>query len=112
MSSEGFWGLRASWNMRRRREVILLDFCCERFGLLEDGGGVVVFVLRCGSRGRWSWRCADSILVQSIRSISQAHGVGMRPLIYKRRATMRRCDAMLKMMRGACVRVSRLIHVW
>lgn len=25
---------------------------------------------------------------------------------------MHRCDAMLKMMRGACVRVSRLIHVW
>lgn len=25
---------------------------------------------------------------------------------------MRRCDAMPKMIRGACVRVSRLIHVW
>lgn len=46
MSSEGFWGLRASWKMRRRRDVILLVFCCERFGLLEDGGGVV-FALRC-----------------------------------------------------------------
>lgn len=44
-------------------------------------GCAVCVALRCGLRGRWSWRCANSKFVQSIGSISQAHGVGMRPLI-------------------------------
>lgn len=95
MISEGFWGLRASWKMRRRRDDILF-FCFADFGLSENGGGVVGVALRCGSRGlvcRWSW-CADSMYVLLIRSITRARGLGMRSLIDKEQQC---ADAMLKM---------------